>query len=83
MQSDTASSQDASDSDDGAPRPFDVELFIVHPTLEPAEISAALGLDRASTSSGYRWSRRQRRMRYTDNAETASQRQPPFSRRWE
>jgi hypothetical protein len=24
---------------------FDVELFIVHPTLDPAEIDAALGLD--------------------------------------
>lgn len=29
----------------GTPRRFDVELFIVHPTLNPAEISAALGLE--------------------------------------
>src|SRR5579872_5249828 len=27
------------------PAQFDVELFIVHPTFDPAEISAALGLD--------------------------------------
>ncbi|WP_448149006.1 DUF4279 domain-containing protein [Labrys miyagiensis] len=31
-------------SEDGAQRRFDVELFIVHPTLDPAEITAALGL---------------------------------------
>ncbi|WP_393991934.1 DUF4279 domain-containing protein [Xanthobacter oligotrophicus] len=30
--------------EDGAQRRFDVELFIVHPTLDPAEITAALGL---------------------------------------
>jgi Domain of unknown function (DUF4279) len=29
----------------GTPRRFDLELFIVHPTLNPAEISAALGLE--------------------------------------
>jgi len=45
MKSDTASSQDAPDSEGGTPRRFNVELFIVHPTLEPAEITAALGLD--------------------------------------
>ncbi|HEY7690183.1 MAG TPA: DUF4279 domain-containing protein [Dongiaceae bacterium] len=28
---------------------FDVELFIVHPTLDPAEITAALGLEPAIT----------------------------------
>jgi len=33
------------DAEAGAPKRFDVELFIVHPTLDPAEISAALGLD--------------------------------------
>ena len=31
--------------EEGALRRFDVELFIVHPTLDPAEISAALGLE--------------------------------------
>lgn len=29
----------------GTSRRFDVELFIVHPTLDPAEITAALGLE--------------------------------------
>ncbi|SEO02209.1 hypothetical protein [Bradyrhizobium sp. OK095] len=29
----------------GEPKVVDVELFIVHPTLSPAEISAALGLE--------------------------------------
>lgn len=33
------------DGEAGAPKRFDVELFIVHPTLDPADISAALGLD--------------------------------------
>jgi len=33
------------DAGAGAPKRFDVELFIVHPTYDPAEISAALGLD--------------------------------------
>jgi hypothetical protein len=33
------------DAEAGAPKRFDVELFIVHPTLDPAEITAALGLD--------------------------------------
>jgi hypothetical protein len=38
--------QAASDSaEEDTPRRFDVELFIVHPTWEPAEISAALGLE--------------------------------------
>lgn len=37
--------QVAQGSDEGALRRFDVELFIVHPTLEPAEITAALGLE--------------------------------------
>jgi hypothetical protein len=27
------------------PRQFDVELFIVHPTFDPADISEALGLE--------------------------------------
>jgi hypothetical protein len=31
--------------DDGASRRFDVELFIVHPSIDPAAISAALGLE--------------------------------------
>src|SRR5215467_1791975 len=29
----------------GPVRRFDVELFIVHPTLDPADISAALGME--------------------------------------
>ncbi len=33
------------DTEADAHKRFDVELFIVHPTLDPAEISAALGLD--------------------------------------
>jgi hypothetical protein len=33
------------DSEEGAPRRFDVELFIVHPTLDPVDISAAIGLE--------------------------------------
>jgi len=32
-------------ADGSLPKRFDVELFIVHPTLDPAEISTALGLD--------------------------------------
>lgn len=32
------------EDEDGAQRRFDVDLFIVHPTLDPAEITAALGL---------------------------------------
>jgi hypothetical protein len=35
---------DSSDVD-GPPRRFHVELFIVHPTMDPATISAALGLE--------------------------------------
>jgi Domain of unknown function (DUF4279) len=31
--------------DASAPKRFHVELFIVHPTLDPAEISTALGLE--------------------------------------
>ena len=31
--------------EDGTSRRFQVELFIVHPTMKPAEITAALGLD--------------------------------------
>ena len=37
--------QTTSDSDEGTPRRFDVELFIVHPTLNPTEITAELGLE--------------------------------------
>jgi hypothetical protein len=33
------------DSDDALPRRIDVELFIRHPSLTPAEIAAALGLE--------------------------------------
>lgn len=36
--------QGISNSEEGSQRRFDVELFIVHPTLDPAEITAALGL---------------------------------------
>jgi hypothetical protein len=37
--------QSPPDSDEGTPRRFDVELFIVHPTLNPAVITAELGLE--------------------------------------
>jgi len=37
--------QEESDPEESTPRRFDVELFIVHPTLDPAEITAALGLE--------------------------------------
>ena len=37
--------QDVTDSTDNAARRFDVELFIVHPTLDPADISTALGME--------------------------------------
>ena len=35
---------DSNQSDEGAPRRVDVELFIIHPTMRVAEINAALGL---------------------------------------
>ena len=35
--------QDVSDPEENTPRRFDVELLIIHPTLEPAEITTALG----------------------------------------
>jgi hypothetical protein len=42
----TLTQHDLTDSAaEGAPRQFHVELFIVHPTLAPADISAALGLE--------------------------------------
>jgi hypothetical protein len=31
--------------DEGPSRRVDVELFIVHPTMSPAEITAALGIE--------------------------------------
>lgn len=31
--------------EDGSQRRFDVELFVVHPTLDPADITAAFGLE--------------------------------------
>jgi hypothetical protein len=36
---------ESADVDDGPSRRVDVELFIVHPTMTPAEISASLGLE--------------------------------------
>jgi hypothetical protein len=36
---------ESADADDGPSRRVDVELFIVHPTMTPAEISASLGLE--------------------------------------
>jgi Domain of unknown function (DUF4279) len=36
---------DETDVEENSPKRFDVELFIVHPTLDPAEIGAGLGLD--------------------------------------
>src|SRR5687767_1516960 len=32
-------------AEDNEPRRFDVELFVVHPTMDPADISARLGLE--------------------------------------
>ena len=40
--------QTPSESDEGLRR-FDVELFIVHPTLDPADITAELGLEPAGS----------------------------------
>jgi uncharacterized protein DUF4279 len=37
--------QETTNSEEEAPRQLHVELFIVHPTLDPAEISAALALE--------------------------------------
>jgi hypothetical protein len=37
--------KDWSEAEDGTSRRFDVQLFVVHPTLDPADISAALGLE--------------------------------------
>src|SRR5712691_4231879 len=37
--------QEASGSEEGALRRFDVELFIVHPSLKPAEITETLGME--------------------------------------
>lgn len=34
-----------SEAEDGRPRRFGVALFIVHPTMDPADITAALGLE--------------------------------------
>jgi hypothetical protein len=36
---------DATDAEANTSKRFDVELFIVHPTMDPQEISTALGLD--------------------------------------
>lgn len=33
------------ENEEGAPRRVDVELFIRHPTMKPAEITAALGIE--------------------------------------
>ena len=37
--------EDSENSREDAPRRVDVELFIVHPTISPDQISAALGLE--------------------------------------
>jgi hypothetical protein len=39
------SESDETDVEENSSKRFDVELLIVHPTLEPAEIGAGLGLD--------------------------------------
>lgn len=39
------SEQNVADATGTTPRRFDVELFIVHPSLDPVEISGALGLE--------------------------------------
>jgi hypothetical protein len=42
-----AENEDA-DVDEGPSRRVDVQLFIVHPTMSPAKITAALGIERIS-----------------------------------
>jgi hypothetical protein len=37
--------QNTTSAMDPTPRRFDVELFIVHPSLDPADISRALGME--------------------------------------
>lgn len=37
--------QNTADVMDPTPRSFDIELFIVHPSLDPADISRALGME--------------------------------------
>jgi Domain of unknown function (DUF4279) len=39
--------RDWSDAEDGTTRRFDIELLIIHPTIDPDEITAALGLEPA------------------------------------
>src|SRR5215469_14738824 len=39
------SEDEDADVDEGPSRRVDVELFIVHPTMSPAEITAALGIE--------------------------------------
>jgi hypothetical protein len=36
---------ETSEAEDDEPKRLDVELFIVHPTMDPADITAALGLE--------------------------------------
>jgi hypothetical protein len=37
--------KDETDLDEGQPRRVDVQWFLVHPTMDPAEITAAMGLE--------------------------------------
>lgn len=39
------SAQNIEDSEKAAPQRFNIDLFIVHPTFDPVEISQALGLE--------------------------------------
>jgi hypothetical protein len=39
------SENEDADVDEGPSRRVDIELFIVHPTMSPAEITAALGIE--------------------------------------
>jgi hypothetical protein len=43
---------EGSDVDEGRSRRVDIELFIVHPTMTPAEITSALGLEAQSAHRG-------------------------------
>jgi hypothetical protein len=46
------SNEELSDCDEGPDRRFDVQLFITHPTLDPARITAALALQPMSQQMG-------------------------------
>jgi hypothetical protein len=43
--SNSMTEKESAEFDEGAPRRFDVDLLIAHPTMTPADITAAMGLD--------------------------------------